>query len=317
MPDNPPLVSVVIPAYGVTNYIAETLTSVLNQTFQDFEVVLVNDCCPDSARLDAAVAPYLSRIRYIRKEKNGGLAAARNTGIQEALGEWIAFLDGDDTWEPNYLAVQTAALRDDPDACVVYGNARIMGSVYDGQDSQRHSPSSGPVTINSILRGTVSIAVLNLSRKKEILDTGLFDESLRSCEDFDLWLRIVLGGGKIIYHSQVIAGYRRRDDSLSANPWGMLEARLIVLKKLCRDSRLKAEDRKLAEELALEWTAEAELEFSKREFAVGKREEALRYLASANTYYKRRKLTVAHLLMKHSPSLLRALMKIRRKTNGF
>ncbi len=317
MPNSTPQVSVVIPAYGVTQYIGETLTSVLKQTFQNFEVIVVNDCCPDSERLEAVVAPYLPRIRYIRKEKNGGLAAARNTGIQAARGELIALLDGDDTWEPNYLAVQTAALKKDPEACVVYGNARIIGSIYDGQLSQTHAPSEGPVTLDSILRGTVNIAVLNITRKRAILDAGLFDESLRRCEDFDLWLRIVLNGGKIIYHSQVIASYRRRDDSLSSNPWKMLEARLSVLEKLVQDPRLKVEQRALAKALSVKWIAEAELEFSKREFAAGKNEDALRYITSANAYYKRRKLTFARVLMKHSPSLLRALMNIRRKTNGF
>jgi glycosyltransferase involved in cell wall biosynthesis len=317
MADTAPLVSVVIPAYGVTQYIAETLTSVFNQTFRDFEVIVVNDCCPDSERLNAVIAPFLSRIRYIQKKKNGGVAAARNTGILESSGELIAFLDGDDTWEPNYLEVQTAALRRDPEACVIYGNARIIGSIYDGHFCQTHAPSEGPVTLDSILRGTVSVALLNVTRRQAILDAGLFDENLPRCEDFDLWLRIVLNGGKIIYHSQVIASYRRRDDSLSANPWKVLEARLSALQKLLKDPRVKPGQRALVEELIVKWTAEAELEFSKREFAAGKNEDAIRYLTSANAYYKRRKLTLASVLMKHSPSILRALMSIRRKTNGF
>jgi glycosyltransferase involved in cell wall biosynthesis len=317
MPDSAPLVSVVIPAYGVTQYITETLTSVFNQTFRDFEVIVINDCCPDTERLNAVVAPFLSRIRYIRKEKNEGVAATRNTGIQASRGGLIALLDGDDTWEPNYLAVQTAALREDSEACVVYGNARIIGSIYDGHFSQTHAPSEGPVTLDNILRGTVNIAALNVTRKQAILDAGLFDENFRRCEDFDLWLRIVLNGGKIIYHSQVIASYRRHDDSLTSNPWKMLEARLSVLEKLLKDPRLKPEQRALAQELSDEWTAEAQLEFSKREFAAGKNEDALRYITSANAYYKRRKLTFARVLMKHSPSLLRALMNIRQKTNGF
>jgi glycosyltransferase involved in cell wall biosynthesis len=90
-------VSVLIPAYGVTQYIAETLDSVLVQSYRDFEIIVVNDGCPGSAALEAALRPYRERIVYIRTE-NGGVSCARNVGVRAARAPSVALLDGDDAW---------------------------------------------------------------------------------------------------------------------------------------------------------------------------------------------------------------------------
>src|SRR5262245_50161993 len=105
-----PTVSVIVPAYNVAGYISETLDSVFAQTFGDLEVIVINDGSPDSQGLEIALAPYLDRIVYI-KQPNKGAAAARNTGIEAARGEIVAFLDGDDVWLPNYLELQVRVLR--------------------------------------------------------------------------------------------------------------------------------------------------------------------------------------------------------------
>src|ERR1044071_9453875 len=106
-PNRSPLVSVIVPAYDVAEFIAEALDSVLAQTFDDYEIIVINDGSPDTKDLERALAPYLSRIVYIKQE-NRGVSAARNTGIKAARGSLIAFLDADDTWLPNYLEVQVA-----------------------------------------------------------------------------------------------------------------------------------------------------------------------------------------------------------------
>src|SRR5215467_6832857 len=90
-----PLVSVIIPAYKAAAFIDETLQSVFCQTYQNFEVVLINDGSPDTAEFERAIAPYRDRISYIRQE-NSGVSAARNAGIRRARGEYLAFLDSDD-----------------------------------------------------------------------------------------------------------------------------------------------------------------------------------------------------------------------------
>ena len=106
--------SVVIPAYRVTPYIAEALDSVFQQTFSDYEVIVVNDGCPDTAGLERVLESYRSRIRYLALQGNAGVAAARNAGIQAALSPYIAFLDADGLWDRRYLEVHLGMLREDP-----------------------------------------------------------------------------------------------------------------------------------------------------------------------------------------------------------
>src|ERR1700691_4414652 len=100
-----PTVSVIMPAYNAANLIAFALDSVLQQTFQDFEIVVVNDGSPDTVELEKVLQPFLSKIVYIKQE-NKRAAGARNTAIRQANGEFLAFLDSDDSWFPDHLASQ-------------------------------------------------------------------------------------------------------------------------------------------------------------------------------------------------------------------
>ncbi|HVQ37505.1 MAG TPA: glycosyltransferase family 2 protein, partial [Pyrinomonadaceae bacterium] len=108
---SPPKVSIVMPAYNVSTYIGETLDSVFAQTWTDYEVIVVNDGSPDTVELERALGPYRPRIRYI-KQNNLGAGAARNEGLRAAQGEFIAFLDADDLWFPNYLEEQLRFIRE-------------------------------------------------------------------------------------------------------------------------------------------------------------------------------------------------------------
>src|SRR5882762_6685277 len=121
----PPLVSIVIPAYNIAPFISETLTTVFAQTFNDFEVVIVNDGSPDTEEFERAIQPYNDRIVYLKQE-NRGASAARNTGVRAARGELIAFLDADDLWSPNYLAEQLRFMREQ-DCDLVCADANIFG----------------------------------------------------------------------------------------------------------------------------------------------------------------------------------------------
>src|SRR5256714_7350260 len=105
-----PKVSVVIAAYNVAEYIGETLESVFNQTFTDYEVIVINDGSEDESELSKVLAPYLERIVYLRQE-NRGLAAARNAGIRAARGRYIAFLHADDLWESEFLRRQIKSVE--------------------------------------------------------------------------------------------------------------------------------------------------------------------------------------------------------------
>lgn len=305
MTESHPIVSVIIPAYNVTAYISEAIDSVLAQTFSDFEVIVINDACPDSQGLETVLERYGNRIRYIKHDGNRGLAATRNTGIEAANGEFIALLDADDIYEPNYLEVQVEKLRQHPEADVVYGDATLIGDdPCVGMPISKFKPSNGPVTFHSLLREEVSVAVMCLIRRSALSKFGLFDSRLRSCEDFDLWLRIANGGGLIIYHAEPIAKYRVRGNSLSRDPLNMFHHKNLVLEKVERELMLTDEERAVVAEARVRAEAEYHLQETRRLFAMGKFAGAAEHLRAANRHYDLWKYKIASALMTHAPSLV-------------
>src|SRR6185503_16342872 len=127
-------------------------------------------------------------------------------------------LDSDDQWTPDYLEVQIGILKDDPDVALVYPNATIIADeLNDEMEFMQKSPSEGEVTFETLVEQRCTVMTSVTARMKAIRDVGAFDESIRSCEDFDLWLRIVKNGGRIVYHRQRLVLYRRHEGSLSSD----------------------------------------------------------------------------------------------------
>jgi hypothetical protein len=242
----PPLVSVIIPAYNSSDFIVDALSSVFAQTFQDFEVIVVNDGSPDTEELDRVLEPYLARITYLQ-QPNRGPAAARNAGIRRAQGEYVAFLDSDDIWEPEFLASQLSLFESQPGTDLVYANLRLFGdSPRAGRDYMRECPSQGPATFESVLCEKCQIpTTATVARRHALVDAGLFDESLRISEDYDLWLRIARRGGRILYQRRVLARHRLHGESLAADPQTVFETASLVLGKLDREFDLSADQRTL------------------------------------------------------------------------
>src|SRR5262245_33293054 len=124
-----PAVSVIIPAYNAANYISETLDSVLAQTFQDWEIIVVNDGSPDTEELEHVLGRYQEQISY-RKQENRGPGSARNEGMRHARGKYLAFLDSDDLWLPDFLSEVVQFLEEHPSIsmacadCVYFGDAK-------------------------------------------------------------------------------------------------------------------------------------------------------------------------------------------------
>src|SRR3979411_3252456 len=125
-PQASPRVSIIIPSYKTADLIAACLDSVFAQTFQDFEAIVVNDGSPDTPELEKVLQPYLDRIVYI-KQVNKRAAGARNTAIGKSGGEFLAFLDSDDTWLPNHLESQMKQFEADPELGLGYANAGLLG----------------------------------------------------------------------------------------------------------------------------------------------------------------------------------------------
>jgi glycosyltransferase involved in cell wall biosynthesis len=238
-----PAVSVIVPAYRVTSYIAEALDSVLAQTYTDFEIIVVNDGCPDTAALEAVLGSYSDRIVYVKK-KNGGVSSARNAGMRVARAPLIALLDGDDAWTPDYLDVQTDFLRKHPQTDIVYSDGVLFGdSPLAGRLGMDLSPSHGEVNFESLVSCRCSVMTSVLARKAAIQAVGGWDENLQRAEDFDLWVRAAHAGIKISYHKRVIFRHRHRNSGLSADRAAMREAGLAALEKLSRTLSLSAAEK--------------------------------------------------------------------------
>lgn len=300
----PPLVSVIVPAYNVSDFIGEALASAFAQTFTDYEVIVVNDGSPDTEVLERVLEPYRGRIRYIKQE-NRGLSGARNAALRAARGRFIALLDADDAWLPDYLEAQTAAMLADPGLDVLYPDAEVFGDAPEaGRRFMEMCPSEGDVTFESLVRQECHVMICVMARREAVLRAGLFDESLRSSEDFDLWLRIVKAGGRIGYHRRVLARYRRRRGSLSSDPVWMCRHALMVLEKAGRTLDLTPGEREALAGAVTRFRALQRFHEGKRAFFEGDAKGAITGLSEANAFIRSRKISVMLLLLRLAPRLM-------------
>ena len=233
-----PKVSVVVPVYNVRSYIEEALVSLERQSFQEFEVVVVNDGSTDDTA--EVVKPFVlrdSRFQLLYKQ-NGGLASARNYGIRKARAEYIALLDGDDAYEPGKLATHVARLDNATEIGVVYSASRII--CEDGRPTFMHL-SGKPIRSNPLAAllcknfiGHGSNAVFRRSVWHEV---GEFDEALRSSEDIDFWLKIAATQRWRFYREpQILCSYRVRQSGLSFDVMQMQRCNEQVIEAAYRRS---------------------------------------------------------------------------------
>jgi glycosyltransferase involved in cell wall biosynthesis len=299
-----PTVSVIIPAYNVAPFIAEALDSVLAQTFKDYEIIVVNDGSPDTEELERVLEPYLPRIVYLKQE-NRGLSGARNTGIRAARAPFIALLDADDIWKPDYLAVQLGVFEGDPTIDVLYPNALNFGEgPYAGREYMRDCPSEGEVTFESLVAERCQPMVSVTGRREVFVRAGLFDESLRSVEDLDMWLRIVKAGGRMAYHRRALVLRRCWGGSLSADPVWMYKHNVLVLEKAGRTLDVTTAEREALREKIAYYRALLTLYEGKKAFMRGDAKTTIDKLAEANLYFKSRRLALIARLVRFAPNLL-------------
>jgi len=228
----------------VTRYIVEALDSLLAQTFQQFETIVVNDGCPDTLALERVLEPYQSRIRYI-KQANAGVSGACNTAILAAQFPLILRLDPDDILEPTCLESQVSFMHAHPEFDVCYVNSRFFGgSDADGRRWMDLNPSDGEVTFLNVMAGrTAPASPGSIIRRDALIRAGLYDTSLHSWEDFDMWLRILRSGGRIAYNREPLVRYRRRPGSLTVQDTRYMDCAVRVLDKAEAAWQLTADER--------------------------------------------------------------------------
>jgi glycosyltransferase involved in cell wall biosynthesis len=229
-------ISVIIPTYNCSAYLPEAIDSVLRQTYQDFEIIIVNDGSTDNT--DEIIKPYLERypgqVRYF-SQLNEGAAVTRNVAIRHSTGEYIALLDADDVWVPDKLEQEVVLLDQYPDVGLVHANITFISENGDRLYTPERNMKflSRNIFDNLYLRNADISCPTTLIRKECFNRIGLFDEKLSrlGCEDRDLWLRIAKSY-KVMYIDKVLALYRVRKGSMSRDITKMLQARYYVLNKL-------------------------------------------------------------------------------------
>ena len=301
---NTPAVTVVIPVYNSARYIGQALDSVHAQTFKDYEVIVVNDGSSDTDELEEVLRSHPLPVIYLSQE-NKGVSAARNAAIRIGKGEFYAQLDADDQWTPDYLEVQLKFLCDNPDVALVYPNAKIIGDDITAQlDFMKVSPSEGEVNFHSLVRQQCTVMTCVTARMSAIREAVMFDESLSSCEDFDLWLRIAKNVGRISYHRRVLALYRRHQGSLSSDRVWMLRNLLTVFEKCARTFDLTPAEKKSLNTEIVQNRAILRLLEGKRALSAGGASSALVHFQEANQHLHSPKLVLVIFLLRHLPRLV-------------
>jgi glycosyltransferase involved in cell wall biosynthesis len=296
-----PTVSVVIPAYNSARYISQALDSVKAQTFSEYEVIVVNDGSQDRDELERIIHSHPLPIVYLSQE-NKGVSAARNAAIRIAKGEFYAQLDADDQWMPDYLDVQLKTLADNPDVALVYPNATIIGDEVEAEvEFMKLSPSEGEVCFETLVTQQCVVMTCVTARMSAIRDAGLFDEELRSCEDFDLWLRVAKKVGRIVYHRRVLALYRRHMGSLSSDRVCMLLNLLAVFEKCGRTLELSEAETKILNREIIRNRSMLHLLEGKRSLAAGRASNALADFRKANEHMRSPKLMLVTFLLRYTP----------------
>lgn len=228
---NGPAVSIVMPAYNVEQFVGEAIESVRQQTFRDFELLVVDDGSTDGT---AVVVEHHSRADgriILLRQHNRGLSTARNVALQHSRGAYIAILDSDDAWMPSFLAAQVELLERKPDVDIVTGNAWNLGGPSDGQ-AAAPSPDTRPdPDLRRLLEDETAVFIMSVFRRRVYEAIGGFDEAFRSNEDYDFWLRAAVAGFRFLRDDRPAGYYRRRADSLSADELRMLNGILCVYAK--------------------------------------------------------------------------------------
>lgn len=223
-----PKVSVVIPAYNAMTYLPQTLDSVLRQTFTDFEVLIINDGSTDNI-IQWASEITAPRVKLISQE-NQGLPGARNTGIAHAQGEYIAFLDADDLWEPTKLDKQIHCFQENPNAGVVYTWSLLIDEYGKPTGRIFASQAEGKIWRQLLETDVISNGSSATVRRDCFEVVGLFDRTLTSAEDLDMWLRIAAHYSFVVV-KEPLTLYRQYSSSMSKNRQRMFQNLQTVIEK--------------------------------------------------------------------------------------
>ena len=276
-----PTVSVIIHTYNNEKFIAETVESVLNQTYKDYEIIVVDDGSEDGTR--DALIPYMQKIRYHYKE-NGGIASAKNAGISLSHAEFVAFLDHDDLWVPDKLQLQMEHFNENPQIGLVYAK---YTSFRDGEELRTKPEKGYSGWIFKELLSKSFIQTSTVVVKRECLDAvGPYDETFFLGDEYDMFLRIARKF-QCGFVDKGLTRYRVHDTNASNNDFLFDNENLGVYKKIYNNfTDLDGVEKKILRKRIARYS----MKVAEGLYSQGKLEESKEYQKEANSFlpfYKR------------------------------
>ena len=244
-----PKITAILPTWNRAEWLEKSIQSVLDQTFGDFELVVVDDASKDSTA--EIIERYSGKIRTIVFSENRGVSAARNAAIKNSDSEWIAFLDSDDFWHPDKLQKQIAQTKMRP-ACPLHFTDEIW--IRNGvrvNPKKKHQKKEGWIFQPSLALCLMAPSTVILRR--ELFEVhGLFDENLPVCEDYDLWLRLTAQHPVALLNEKLMTRHGGHADQLSQSDWGIDRYRVQSIQKILKTESLRPEDRTAAIRMLIE-----------------------------------------------------------------
>ncbi len=271
-----PFISVIIPTYNRAELVLRAVDSVLAQTFEDFELIVVDDGSTDDTV--SALKPYKDRLRLI-VQSHAGVSAARNHGLSIAQSELIAFLDSDDYWLPEKLDVQARFFSKNPKALICQTEETWFRHGRRVNPGTKHRKPSGEAFYRSLELCLISPSSV-MMRRKLFETVGTFDENLPACEDYDLWLRVTARYPVHLLKEPLVVKNGGHEDQLSRTTMGLDQYRVKALLKILESGTLDPEQTRAAR---AELVRKAEV-FGQGCLKRGKSDEADWYLALVRQY---------------------------------
>jgi len=269
-------ISLIIPCYNRSSSLKRALQSVLSQSYLPNEIIVVDDGSSDNTA--DMLRNEFPQVTYLYQE-NKGVSSARNLGIKHSTGDWIAFLDSDDTWLSHKLEKQVSALQQLPELKICHTEEIWIRNGVRVNAMNKHKKSGGWIFKQCLPLCAMSPSSI-LIHRSVFEHLGLFDESLVACEDYDLWLRISNQYPVLFMEQALINKYGGHEDQLSHQHWGMDRFRIQALDKLLKHSMLSDENRSLAINMLLKKSRIFQKGAAKR----GKIESVAHYQALIDLY---------------------------------
>ena len=234
-----PQVTVILPTWNRSKWLKTPIESVLSQTFQDFELIVVDDASTDST--GKILESYSGKIRTILLPENLGVSAARNTAIVQSDSKWIAFLDSDDYWHAEKLEKQIKQTRLCPEYQIHFTDEIWIRNGIRVNPKNKHRKREGWIFKPSLALCLMAPSTVMLHR--ELLERhGMFDDALPVCEDYDLWLRLTAYHPVALLNEKLMTRHGGHSDQLSRKPWGIDRFRVQSLQKILSQENLRSGD---------------------------------------------------------------------------